>query len=360
MKVWANISPVCFLGGNKLVMYRHGSFSIYNMQDFTLWRKYSVFVSLSEGILNRMKIVSRFLRLGVRCAIPLSESSFAFFLKDKIYEFDVISGCLSSGYGLEAGVRPLQFTSIEGIRGFRNGIYWGAYLSNPQRKEVPIYYRESPSLWKKVFIFKAGLINHIHALIPDKYNQCVWIFTGDFDEAAGIWKATDGFSVVEPVLLGKQEYRGCVAFPTPMGLLYATDSQFIYNSVRILQKNDEEYVSKFLSPLNGSCIYGCKIGNKYIFETSVEGTGIYKNLIHFLFSQKTGPGIKSRKVCLYVGNLDAGFKEIYSQEKDCLPFSFQFGTFQFPSGDNITNYIVFRQVAVKKNDLSTIIMNLEQ
>ena len=171
--------------------------------------------------------------------------------------------------------------------------------------------------------------------------------------------ATDGFSVVEPVLLGNQEYRGCVGFPTSSGLLYATDSQFIHNSIRMLQEQGGTYESKFLFPLNGSCIYGCKVGDKYVFETSVEGVGIYRNLLHFLISRKPGPGIISKKICLYTGNIEDGFKETYCQEKDCLPFSFQFGTFQFPAGDNETNNIVFKQIAVKKNDLSTIIMNLE-
>lgn len=359
MRVWDNSSPVCFLDGNKIVLYKYGCFYIYDITTFSLLKSFLVFPTFKERYLSRLKAVNRLMRLGIRCAIPLSKSSFVFFLQGKVYEFDIDTGKLSNGYMFPLGERPLQFSYIDRINGFRSGIYFGAYLSNIDKKEVGIYFREASTLWKKVFTFESGLINHIHALIPDKYNQCVWIFTGDFNQAAGIWKAKENFSIVEPILLGKQEYRGCVGFPTRNGLIYATDSQFIGNSIRILEKINGTYTSNIFTPLNGSCIYGGQFKDKFLFATSVEGVGVYKNFLHFLLSRKRGPGIKSDKVCLYAGNLENGFKKIYLQEKDSFPFSFQFGAFQFPTGVNESDYIFFKQVAVKEHDLSTIAIKIQ-
>ena len=93
------------------------------------------------------------------------------------------------------------------------------------------------------------------------------------------------------------------------------------------------------------------------FATSVEGIGIYKNCWQFLIDRTKGPGIQNYKMCIYSGNIDDGFRVIYSQKKDWLPFSFQFGSFQFPSGVNRSNKLVFRQVATSRSDLSTIILS---
>lgn len=51
------------------------------------------------------------------------------------------------------------------------------------------------------------------------------------------------------------------------------------------------------------------------FATSVEGIGIYKNCWQFLIDRTKGPGIQNYKMCIYSGNIDDGFRVIYSQRK---------------------------------------------
>lgn len=55
---------------------------------------------------------------------------------------------------------------------------------------------------------------------------------------------------------------------------------------------------------------------------------------------------------MYKGNLNAGFKEIYIEKKDRMPYySVQFGVFKFPYGDNKDERLYFQPIATKKNDL---------
>lgn len=351
------MSPICYLGDSILVCYKYGIFYIYDISTCKLVKKIRTSFSFWEYLVARVKCINRFFRLGVRCAIPLSSSSFVYYCQNRIYEMDIETGKVSDAVMITKGVRPLKFTEVKGIKSFVDGVYFGGYLSNPNKNSVSIYRRKAATQWEVVYTFIEGTINHIHALVPDKENDCLWILTGDFEDAAGIWKATNNFVSVEKVLMGNQLYRGCVAFPMRKGILYATDSQLEQNSIRLLMYENGTYKSKHLCDINGSCIYGTSIGDTYFFATSVEGIGIYKNCWQFLIDRTKGPGIQNYKMCIYSGNIDDGFRVIYSQKKDWLPLSFQFGSFQFPSGVNRSNKLVFRQVATSRSDLSTIILS---
>ena len=219
------MSPICYLGDSILVCYKYGIFYIYDISTCKLVKKIRTSFSFWEYLVARVKCINRFFRLGVRCAIPLSSSSFVYYCQNRIYEIDIETGKVSDAVMITKGVRPLKFTEVKGIKSFVDGVYFGGYLSNPNKNSVSIYRRKAATQWEVVYTFIEGTINHIHALVPDKENDCLWILTGDFEDAAGIWKATNNFVSVEKVLMGNQLYRGCLAFPMRKGILYATDSQ---------------------------------------------------------------------------------------------------------------------------------------
>lgn len=193
--------------------------------------------------------------------------------------------------------------------------------------------------------------NHIHNIVADKYRNCLWIFSGDFDHAAAIWKVTDGFKSVEYFAGNDQKFRGCVVHALPEGILYATDAPFADNSIYLFDPNKK--TSNALFDIHGSCIYGCSWNDEYVFASTVEGDGRNMSRWEFLFSRKKGPGIKDNYVHLYKGNLKNGFQEIYKVKKDLMPYyTFQFGVFKFPYGDNNTDTLYFQPIATTYNDLS--------
>lgn len=345
------VTPLCFLPNGSLVCYRYGDLFIY--QNDKIVAKYKLFSSYKERLLSRNNAINRLLRLGIRTAIALDNDNILISVNSTLYEYCFSKHRLSTGYQLPKGTRPLIFTKIKDIDGFSDGIVFGGYLSNSTKKSVNMYHRTTTDNWEVVYTFEQGEINHVHNIVADNYRQCLWVFTGDFDDAAAIWKVTDDFKRVERVLFGSQQYRGCVIFPVEQGLLYATDTPFADNYIYLL--DTETLKIKTIREISGSCIYGCEWQSNYVFSSTVEPDGRNQTLKGLLFNRKRGGGIKDNFVHLYCGNIEKGIIEVYKENKDWLPYIFQFGVFKFPYGYNRGKTLYFQPIATKKNDLRLMI-----
>jgi len=352
-----NTFPICFLNKTSLLIFRKGYFQVVNpfLKDASKRIKFRT--SFTESILSQTPLISRVLRKGIRCGINISENLVLFTSNNRIYEIDLSSGRISNGFITPDKSRPLHFSKIEGIQGFSNGIYFGGYKANRKRNPVSIYKRVETDHWVKVYQFPKNSIEHIHNIIADPYKDLVYILTGDLDDAAGIWVAENGFNSVYPILIGDQRYRACVGFPTQDGFIYASDSPFSNNSIRILQYSEDNWLSTHLMDINGPSIYGCQWGSDYIFSTSVEGDGRKQTLPYFLWGRKKGSGIVEDYSFIYKGNIQDGFIEIYKVKKDCLPFFlFQFGTLNFASGLNESLFLPVHHTATRVFGMSTILL----
>jgi hypothetical protein len=302
----------------------------------------------------------RLARLGFGVGVSFREIYYFTFNK-KIYSFDAKTKNLQHEYTFDLGRGPLSFTPIQKIPGFRDGLYFGEYLDNPSRTSVRIYRRETSGAWNPVFEFLPGQINHIHSLISDSIRNCVWILTGDFNNSAGIWMAKDGFNEVTQIVAGQQIYRACVAFPVMEGLLYATDTQFQENSIRLLKKDNNTWTSKFLSKINGPCIYGCELNDYFIFSTSTEPAAYkYSSKFLSLFDVKPGLGIiENKSHVISMSKKDFAINILFLKKKDLLPYRlFQFGSVQFPTGRPLDNVLYSYSIGNLENDLSTEVYNL--
>lgn len=344
--VFKKTSPLCYLPNGNLVCYKNRKILI--MEDKIIKKTIKIPVSAIEKLFCKFNLLSRLFRIGIRTAIALDNEHVLLSNSNVIHELNFISGEISKGWIVGDGIRPLIFSDVKNIDGFSDGVYFGGYLGNNDKKPVNIYHRTGVDTWEIVYTFPQGTINHVHNVVADPYRQCLWILTGDFENAAAIWKITDGFKKVEKVVSGDQKWRGCVAFPIQEGLLYATDTPFSENHIFLLKRDG--YVET-LADICGSCIYGCQWKDKFVFSTTVEADGRDESLKKLLFSKKRGCGIKDNYVRLYIGDYANGFKEIYKEEKDWLPFIFQFGAFKFPTGVNNADTLYFQSVATKRNDM---------
>ena len=348
-EVTKHATPICVLADGRLLCYHREKILLLNKKNVE--KTFVIPLRKREKVLGWSRFLSRLLRFGVRAAEAIDNERIVLSLGNKLYELNISTGKLSDGYYCGEGIRPLIFTELKDIQGFDNGLYFGGYLGNMGKMPVSVYHRVGVDKWRVIYTFPQGTINHVHNIVADPYRQCLWIFTGDFDEAAAIWKVTDNFKRVERVACNDQRYRACVAFALPEGLLYATDAPFADDFIYLL--NTETMEAKELFPIHGSCIYGCKWKDKYVFSSTVEGDGRNNTRWQFYFGRKRGAGIKDDYVHMYMGNLQEGFKEIYKEKKDCMPlYTFQFGVFKFPYGVNNTDTLYFQPVATKKNDLS--------
>ena len=344
-----NTSPLCFMPDGTIVCYQHGDILLIKNKEFI--NRFALFTDKKEKLLGRCVLAARFLRLGIRAALAVDNKHIVLSIGNMLYELNIETKQLSKGFFCGEGIRPLIFTEVKHISGFDDGIYFGGYLGNRWKSSVNIYRRKSCDEWEIAYTFPKGFINHVHNIVVDPYRDCLWIFTGDFDDAAAIWKVTDNFKKVERVACNNQKYRGCVVFALKEGLLYATDAPFADDYIYLL--NTETMDVKELFPIHGSCIYGCQWKDKYVFSSTVEGDGRNNTRWQFYFGRKRGAGIKDDYVHMYMGNLQEGFKEIYKEKKDSMPlYTFQFGVFKFPYGVNNSDTLYFQPVATKKNDLN--------
>lgn len=348
-------SPLCCLSQNQLVCYNKGKIIVYKNNEII--KSIPVKVSKKEQFLGWSRMLTRLFRFGVRIAKAFDDHHVVVNIGNYLCELDIVKGTVTDGWFCGEGIRPLVITSVNKIDGFVDGLYFGGYLSNSLKKPVNIYHRIGVDQWEVVYTFPQGAINHVHNIVPDPYRQCLWVFTGDFGEASAIWKITDNFKTVERVVCNDQKYRGCVVYALPEGLLYATDAPFADDYIYLM--NTETYEVKELFPIHGSCIYGCKWKDKYVFSSTVEGDGRNMSRWEFYFGRKRGAGIKDNYVHMYIGNTQEGFKEIYKEMKDCMPFyTFQFGVFKFPAGENDSDTLYFQPVATNKNDLKLMSIKL--
>ena len=350
-------SPLCFLPDGRLLCYRRGRIRVLRGDEEEI--SSPIAMGGKERWFGWSKLATRLLRLGIRSSVALDNNHVILTIGNILHEVDLQTGEMSNGWNCGSGIRPLQFSVVESIDGFDDGIYFGGYLGNMGKMPVNIYHRTGVDQWEIIYTFPQGAINHVHNIVADPYRQCLWIFTGDFGEAAAIWKVTDNFQKVERVACNNQKYRACVVFALPEGLLYATDAPFADDYIYLL--NPETMEAKELFPIHGSCIYGCLWKDKYVFSSTVEGDGRNMSRLEWLFTRKRGAGIKDDYVHMYMRNMKEGFKEIYKEKKDCMPFyTFQFGVFKFPAGVNNTDTLFFQPVATKKNDLRMMSINQEE
>lgn len=346
-KLAKNLSPLCWLPSGKLVCYQYGKLII--LEGNKQLASYSLFSSKKEMIVGRIKPLFRLLRLGIRAAIAIDESHIVISIGNILHEVDLANGKLSKGFFCGEGVRPLSFTTVNDIDNFDDGIYFGGYVGSFLKNPIHVYKRIGVDQWGIVYTFPQGEIDHIHEVIVDPYRMCLWIFTGDFGDAAGIWKVEYNFNKVTPILRGSQNYRSCVAFATPEGVIYATDTPFQDNFIYLMSESGE---LKIIQSINGSCIYGCQWKDKYVFSSTVELDGRNNTLKILTTSYKWGTGIKDSYAHLYVGSIANGFTDVYMEKKDFWPPLFQFASFHFPAGKNDLDMLFFQPVATNKNDLT--------
>lgn len=348
-------NPLCFIKKN-LLAHRGGEFLLIDLDNFNIKKICKLCLSKRTDLFSRNRLLTRLLRLEPRGILKIDDNNILLSFNRYIYHLKIFEKIVYSVHKFRVNMRaPLYLTRIDNLKGFSRRYCYGEYFNNSEKSEVSIYgcYGNTSS-WHEVYRFKKGEINHIHSILPDPYRNRVWIFTGDFGEAASIWYTDDDFITIKKYLGGNQQYRACVAFVVPEGLIYVTDTPLESNNIYFISKDKK--VEKIYE-LEGSSIYGGCYGDKYIISTVVEGHADGSQGRLGLLSYKRGRGIKSWYSNLIIGNLQEGFRSIGRFRKDLFPMGLmQFGTMIFPSGDNPTDKIIFYGKSLKGIDGKLVIL----
>jgi hypothetical protein len=229
------------------------------------------------------------------------------------------------------GTRPLHLTVTPG-----DHIFWGEYFDNPHRDEVHIYAStDSGARWEVAHTFPKGAIRHVHNIVYDEWEDCLWILTGDNSSESRILRASCDFKTVDVILSGNQQARSAALVPTPDALYFSSDTPLEANHICRLDRRGN--IAE-VATLTSSSIYGCLVGDAVFFSTMVEPSAINSD----------------RNVSLY-GSLD-GFQwlRVSSCNKDRWPMGlFQYGNAFLPDGKNTTSLLAVTTIAVEGADLET-------
>lgn len=355
-KTYKRCKPLCFVDDNNVLVWKNSMFYLLNTTS-GLFRVISKKKVSSKFLLSKNRLTERIFRLEPRTAIMVDKAKAIISIGGTICLINIDTGNISKIHGLRrhmSGV--LSFCKVENISSTRHGIYYGEYFQNPDKKAVSIYrLNDDNSGFHIVYTFPDGRINHIHRIIEDKFRNRVWVFTGDFGNAAAIWYTDDNFSNVYLFKGGDPIYRLCVAYPVADGLIYATDTPSQSNYIRKITLSPN-FSEENLFDIDGSCIYGTVYKQWLIWSTSVEPNFSERNNPLDLLSYKRASGIKTwESVVLGYDNNTGIIKEFYRFEKDLMPMGLcQFGSIMFPEGEG--DLLIAYGSAIKKYDGNTMIM----
>lgn len=235
------------------------------------------------------------------------------------------------------GTRPLHITAVP-----NGSVFWGEYFDNSARDEVHVYGSHDGETWEVAYTFPKGAIRHVHNIVYDRWENCLWVSTGDYGDECRILRAECDFSRVEAVLKGNQQARAVGLVSMQDGLYFASDTPLETNFIYRLDRG------RTLSPLaeiSSSSIYACAVGRQLFFSTMVEPSEINRD----------------RHVRIYGGPFGSQqFQALLAWEKDFWPKRlFQYGNIFLPDGSNTTNYLALTTVAVKSDDQVTSIYRVQ-
>lgn len=235
------------------------------------------------------------------------------------------------------GTRPLHITATLDGR-----VFFGEYFDNAGRQEVHIYVSvDQGRTWDVAYTFPRGSIRHLHNIVYDRWENCLWILTGDYGDECRILRASCDLKRVETVMSGNQQARSVAAVPAADGLYFASDTPLEANHVYRLDRQGQLVT---LSDLPSSSIEGCRVGDSIFFTTMVEPSDVNRD----------------QSVRIFGGGRDAPFQCLLSWEKDRWPMRFfQYGNAFLPTGENPTDYLAMSTIAVKNDDLTTSIYRVQ-
>jgi len=237
---------------------------------------------------------------------------------------------------ISRGTRPLHVTGTPDGR-----VFFGEYFKNEKREEVHIYgSHDEGKTWQVAYTFPQGAVRHVHNIIYDQFENCVWIFTGDYGDECQILRASCDLKTVETVMAGNQQARAVAAVVTAEGLYFASDTPLEANHVYRMSRDGNVTI---LADLESSCIEGCLVGNTVVFSTMAEPSAVNP----------------SRLVSLYAGRKPESWRRIATWRKDAWSMRFfQYGNAFLPTGENPSDYVAVTTVAVQHDDLVTSIYKL--
>jgi len=310
---------------------------ILNASDLT-WQPVAQFrPGLRRRVSVRTRLTARLFRDGFHALAIHSSGSLIAAVPGAIITLRPGESEFRRTHAIILGIRPLHITAVPG-----GAAYWGEYFDNPTREEVHIYAStDAGATWNVAYTFPKGSIRHVHNIVHDPWEKCLWVLTGDYGDECRILRASCDFSRVDTVLQGNQQARAVALVPTEDGLYFSSDTPLEPNYI---YRFDRQGTLSQLAPISSSSIYGCRVGDQVFFSTMVEPSKVNRD----------------QNVRIYAGNMSHGWHPLLAWRKDRWPMGlFQYGNAFLPDGNNTTSFLAVTTIAVQANDMVTSLYSIQ-
>ncbi|GIU00464.1 hypothetical protein TSL6_09700 [Sulfurovum sp. TSL6] len=288
-------------------------------------------------IANTSRLLARLFRTEITYLLILQDGSRVAIGKKGIFVAQKNEKIYRKTFNVSRGTRPLNM--CEDSKGY---LYFGEYLSNPDREEVHIFKSiDSGKTWTICHTFPKSTIRHVHGIFYDKYEDLLWFATGDLDGECIIGYTNDSFETVKIFKHGGQKYRAVQLLFFKDFIIYGTDTEYDKNYIyRLDRKNGKEHC---LQELQGSVLSSVNSDEYAAISTAVEPSEVNHDIYSYIWFSNDG----------------YQWKELYKGKKDSLnPKYFQYGRFKFPIGAINNEEILFSGHALERLDNKTIIYSL--
>lgn len=274
------------------------------------------------GVIRRSSALQRLLRAQVYRMRILPNGNIVSIFKGGIYTQKAGERVAHRRHAIKRGSRPISLANRKD-----DLVVFGEYWSNDSREPVHIYGSEDGGMtWDIVHSFDAKAIRHVHGISYDRFDDCFWICTGDYDDECRLIRASRDFSDLQVVRQGGQGFRFYSITVTEDLLLTATDSPLEPNHVCLYHKSADRLDR--VASIENSNFYHCLIGRRAFVSTNAEASATHDESASHVWT----------------GSLDdGGWRHLFSAPVD-LPYRlstlrflpdglFQFSRVHFPEGD---------------------------
>jgi hypothetical protein len=284
-----------------------------------------------RGVTAASRLASRLVRDGFHALAILSSGHMIAAVPGEIVILAPGESRFRLSHKMLRGTRPLHIAVTPD-----DHLFWGEYFDNAARDQVHIYgSSDRGATWQVAYTFPKGAIRHVHNIVHDPWENCLWILTGDDGSECRILRASCDLRRVDVVLSGTQQARAVALVPARDGVYFSSDTPFERNHIYFLDRGGK---LAEVASVSGSSIYGCCVGNAIFFSTMVEPSSVNVDRTVGVFGNSGG----------------GDWQRVLHWTKDSWPMGiFQYGNAFLPDGRNTSDLLAVSTIAVRKHDLQT-------
>ena len=286
--------------------------------------------TIAEKFAGKFRLLRQLLRIGIHHLVLLKNENILVVLKKRTLIIDKYGNIISK-FSEYKGNKP----SHRGVCITPDGtVFLGEYSLNLKRENDTRLFRstDNGNYFNCILTFPQNEVCHIHFIQWDKYENCLWLGTGDKDHECKLLKSIDNGDTWQTIGAGSQMWRSVGISCTEDALYWGTDAGSVPDKNYIIRMDRRTCKVEKLMELEGPCHGNVVLDDDTVFvSTGVEGGENEKDRIARL-----------RKVSRN------GIELIHEAQKDIFPLILQYGVMRFPIGMESTHKIIFTEYALKK------------